>query len=500
VDADARTDKVWLLGIQRKLYQWSRLNPEGQYRELWGWITDSRNLRCAWRTVASNKGRRTPGIDGVTVKHVQKLGEEAYLEKIREELRIGLYRPSPSRRAWIPKSGKPGEFRPLGILTVKDRIVQCAVKQIMEPLFEARFWHVSFGFRPGRSCHAAVELIRCAMHSGTRDKDGRRHAFPYVWVIEGDVKGCFDHISHRQVLEGIRRRCGDGKVNRLIRAFLKAGVLAEDQYIRTDAGTPQGGIISPLLSNIALSVIEERYGRWVNQAQSTGDGMVAARNTRVRDRKKGRPVFFPIRYADDFVILVSGSEKDALVEKEMLADYLKETAGLDLSENKTLITPTDRGFEFLGQRIRMKWDDRYGYYPRVEVPKEKVLELCHRIKLRTGPSTTTWSLDRLLGELNPTLRGWGHYYRFCTGAKRIFARIDWYVGDRIWRWLKRKYAKAGASDSVRSRELSRIYPGRAVWRGEKKEQFLMGHLTVERFKLEWMRRPDYAWTSGEPDT
>ena len=245
VDTDARADKAWLLNVQRKLYQWSRENPEGQYRELWNWITDIRTLRVAWQTVATNKGKRTPGIDGITVKHIRKLGEDAYLEGVRTELRSGSYVPSPSRRTWIPKPGKPGEFRPLGILIVKDRIVQCAVKQIIEPLFEATFWHVSYGFRPGRGCHGALEHIRMALWSSKKGEDGKRHDYPYQWVIEGDIKGCFDNLSQYQILERIRRRCADRKVNRLIRAFLKAGVLSEEQFIRTDVGTPQGGNLTP---------------------------------------------------------------------------------------------------------------------------------------------------------------------------------------------------------------------------------------------------------------
>ncbi len=149
-----------MLGVQRKLYQWSRENPEGAFRELWVWIIDARNLRCAWSTVASNKGKRTPGVDGVTVKHIHTQGVDTYLEGVRKELQNRSYTPSPARRVLIPKPGKPGEFRPLGVPTVKDRIVACAVKQIIEPFFEARFHHVSYGFRPGRSCHAALEHIR----------------------------------------------------------------------------------------------------------------------------------------------------------------------------------------------------------------------------------------------------------------------------------------------------------------------------------------------------
>jgi len=157
--------------VQRKLYQWSLGNPEGQYRDLWNWATDSHNLRIAWRTVATNKGKRTSGIDGKTVGSIQReLGEVKFLEGLRRELRSGRYTPSPSKRRLIPKSGKPGEFRPLGIPTVKDRVVQCAIKQIMEPLFEARFWHVSYGFRPCRSCHGALEHIRMTMRSMAKAK------------------------------------------------------------------------------------------------------------------------------------------------------------------------------------------------------------------------------------------------------------------------------------------------------------------------------------------
>jgi RNA-directed DNA polymerase len=495
VDTDARTDKVWLLNVQRKLYQWSRENPEGQYRELWGWITDSRNLRFAWRTVATNKGRRTPGIDGVTVKDIHRQGETAFLEGLRRELCSGSYVPSPVRRVWIPKPGKPGEFRSLGVPTVKDRVVACAVKQVIEPLFEAMFRHVSYGFRAGRSCHGALEHIRMAIRSRKAADDGKRHTFPCSWVIEGDVKGCFDHIDHHQVMERIRRRSADRKVNRLLRLFLKAGVLAEDQFIRTDAGTPQGGILSPLLANIALGVIEEKYERWVHQCKSKGDGKKAAWHARATDRRAGRPVFFPIRYADDFVVLVSGSYEDALREKEMLARYLKNTAKLDLSKDKTHITSMEEGFEFLGHRVRIKWDNRYGYSARIEIPKRKVLDIRHRIKQWTTRRTTVWPLAKLLRKINPNLRGWSNFYRFCAGAKMILCSIDWYVWYRLWRWMRKKYPTAGAREILRC--LGRVR-GRRIWHDGREEQFLAGRLKVERYNLKWMRRPDYAMVSGEP--
>jgi RNA-directed DNA polymerase len=495
VDTDAKADIAWLLGVQRKLYQWSREHPEGAYRELWGWVTDTRNLWCAWRTVASSKGKRTPGIDGVTVKHIRKFGEAKYLEGIKEELSEGTYLPSPSRRKLIPKPGKPGEFRPLAIATLKDRIVQCAVKQIIEPLFEARFWQVSYGFRPGRSCHGALEHIRRALTSANVAKDGKRHANPCPWVIEGDIKGCFDNLSQHQILERIRRRCGDRKVIRLIRAFLKAGILAEDQFIRTDAGTPQGGNLSPLLANSALEVIEERYARWIYCAKDAEQH--AARLARMYDRKAGRPVFFPIRYADDFVILVSGTYDDAVREKEALAAYLKDTAKLTLSQEKTRITPVTQGFEFLGHRVRLKWEHHYGFRPRIEIPKRKVADMRYRVKQWTMRKTTMRSLAWILRKLNPLLRGYGHFYRYCTGAKRILLSLDWYVGERLLRWMRKKYPAARVTKLLCSLRQSMAHPGCKVWQDGREEQFLMGYISVQRFRLGRMRRPDYAMGSGE---
>jgi RNA-directed DNA polymerase len=164
VDSDERADEAWLLSVQHKLYQWSRNNPASCYRELWNWVTDRRNLRCAWRNIASNKGSRTAGIDGMTVSKIRDgQGSEAFLGKLRDDLRAGRYRPSPCRRKLIPKPRQPGKFRPLGIPTVTDRVVQSAVKHLLEPIFEAQFWHVSYGFRPGRGCHDALEHIRMSI-------------------------------------------------------------------------------------------------------------------------------------------------------------------------------------------------------------------------------------------------------------------------------------------------------------------------------------------------
>lgn len=349
MDTDCHAEKAWVLGVQRKLYQQSKANPDIVWRDLWGWLTDSRTIRHAWQRVSSNKGKRSAGVDGITVEHIrQRFGEQKFLDEIRTELRSGAYRPSPSRRKLIPKPGKPGQFRPLGIPTVKDRVVQGAVKTILEPIFEAQFWPVSYGFRPGRSTHGALEHIRLSLQTRKREKDSRRLQMPYSWIIEGDIKGCFDNINHHHLMDRLRKRIADRRMTGLIGQFLKAGVLAEDQFLRSEAGTPQGGIISPLLANIALSAIEERYERWTYhskkiQERRLCDGAGAAMGARNRDRRAGRCVFFPIRYADDFVVLVSGSQEDAITEKSALADYLRQTTGLELSPEKTKSHGCDGG-------------------------------------------------------------------------------------------------------------------------------------------------------------
>jgi len=504
VDSDPQTERSWLLNVQAKLYQWSKAHPDAPYRELWNWITDPRNLGCAWRKVAANRGRRTPGIDGMTVNGIRrKYGVQAFLGGIREELRDSSYRPSPSRRKMIPKRGKPGKFRPLGIPTVRDRVVQCAIKQILEPIFEAGFWHVSYGFRPGRGCHGALEHIRMAIRPRAISADGKRHTTPYHWAIEGDIKACFDQIDHHFLMQRVRKRVADRRVNRLLVRFLKAGVLSEDQFLRTSSGTPQGGIASPLLANIALSAIEERYEKWTHQREKAQerrkcDGVKAAMAARSTDRRRGRPVFFPIRYADDFIVLVSGTREDAEKEKSELGEYLASTLHLQLSPEKTRITSLEDGFEFLGHRVRLRWHPTFGWTPRIEIPKAKILDCRRRIKRQTRRATTRTSLSKKLQDLNPILRGWTYFYRYCTNAKPVLAHLDWYVGDRLWRWMRKKYPKATAHEIARHRRQA-AGSRRRVWAADNIEQFVSSSVKVMRYRRGWMRTPGYAMSLGEPD-
>jgi len=505
VDSDHQADRAWLLSVQQKLYQWSRDNPDEAYRDLWNWVNDPRNLRCAWRRVSSNKGKRTPGIDGVTVAQISsRQGPDAFVKRLRQALRERSYQPSPSRRKLIPKPGKPGKFRPLGIPTVKDRVVQSAVKQILEPIFEAQFWHVSYGFRPGRSSHGALEHIRVATTPRAKDAHGKRRRQPYPWVFEGDIRACFDEIEHHALLTRLRRRVADRRVTRLVGQFLKAGVLDEEQFYRTSAGTPQGGILSPLLANIALSAIGQRYERWVHRTpakrkNAQTDPQKAACEARNSDRRAGRLVCLPVRYADDFVVLVSGSRAQAETEKDALAEHLRLTLGLELSDEKTRITPMRTGFDFLGHRVCLKWNRYRGAYTSVEIPKEKTQALRHRIKRLTERSTTNQSLASLLRRLNPILRGRANFYRHCFGAHDVFGRLDWYIWDRIWRWLQKKHPRAGAG-KLYDRYCCRTASGRRkVWAEEGVELFFANTMTVERFRLGNMSQPDFTMIPGKPD-
>jgi len=348
-----RPDWDWLRIEQRKLYARSEQQVDYVFCKLWGLVTDARNLRMALARVAGNRGRRTAGVDGITVGHVTKR-TETFIAELRSELRSGAYRPVPVRRVLIPKIGAPGKFRPLGIPTVKDRVVQAALKNILEPVLEADFFPVSYGFRPGKSVHGALEHLRVLLRpKGDEHEHGQELRLPYQWIVEGDIKGCFDNISHHGLMERVRRRVADPKVNRLIVAFLKAGILAEGTFLRSDAGTPQGGILSPLLANIALSVIEERYERHVlprRIAPTRRDAAPPERRAsgaRKHDRRLGQTIVFPIRYADDFLLLVGAppgpdqyerARQDAEKEKAAVAALLKEQLGLELSETKTVVT------------------------------------------------------------------------------------------------------------------------------------------------------------------
>ena len=275
-----------VLGIQAKLHRWARDEPHRRFDDLYNLVCDPAFLLVAWVRVRNNKGARSAGVDGRSAWYIQATGVEGFLERLRSALKDRGFRPLPVRERMIPKAD--GKKRRLGIATITDRVVQASLKLVLEPIFEADFLPCSYGFRPGRRTHDAVAEVH---HFTSRT---------YEWVVEGDIKACFDEISHCALLDRVRARVGDKRVLALVKAFLKAGILAEDGLLKdTSSGTPQGSILSPLLSNVALSVLDEYI------AQAPG-GPHATPYQRVKRRHLGLPNYRLIRYADDWRTSATG--------------------------------------------------------------------------------------------------------------------------------------------------------------------------------------------------
>ena len=268
-----------VLGIQAKLHRWARDDPHRRFDDLFNLVADPAFLLVAWDRVRGNKGARAAGVDGLTAESIAvRTGTGEFLGALRSSIRDRSFRPLPVRERMIPKSG--GKLRRLGIATITDRVVQASLKLVLEPVFEADFLPCSYGFRPGRRAHDAVAEVRHFTTAG------------YQWVVEGDIKACFDEISHPALTDRVRARIGDKRVLDLVKAFLKAGILGEDSLLReTAAGTPQGSILSPLLSNVALSVLDEHIARAPGGPASTKGGRAAR-------RRAGLPNYRLARYAD----------------------------------------------------------------------------------------------------------------------------------------------------------------------------------------------------------
>jgi RNA-directed DNA polymerase len=276
---DAQEARHRVLKIQTKLHQWATDDPGRQFDDLWNLVHDPAVLVEAWRRVRSNRGARTAGVDGETAHYVLAVrGEQGFLAEVRDDLKARRFQPAPVREVTIPKPG--GKRRRLGIATVRDRVVQAALKIVLEPVFEADFQACSYGFRPGRRTQDAIAEI----HYFTSRS--------YEWIVEGDIKSCFDEISHTPVLQRVRARIGDKCVLALVKAFLKSGILTEDHGLReTNTGAPQGGILSPLLSNVAWSVLDDHLvAAW--RAMGTS-------HQREQRRRRGLANYRLVRYADD---------------------------------------------------------------------------------------------------------------------------------------------------------------------------------------------------------
>ena len=333
--AELAEDRV--LRIQTKLHQWATDDPGRRFDDLWNLVCDPAVLVVAWRRVRGNRGKRSAGVDGIRPDAVQA-PESGFIVELRDDLKARRFTPMPVRERMIPKPGTTKRRR-LGIPTARDRTVQAALKLVLEPILEADFLPCSYGFRPRRRAHDAIAEI----HQFTSRS--------YEWVFEADIEACFDQISHPALMDRLRQRIGDKRVLALVKAFLRAGILTEDgQAQATIAGTPQGGILSPLLANVALSVLDQHF----TEHWQTNSGTDYQRTKR---RRAGLPTYRIVRYADDFVVMVSGSQSHAEALREQVAAVLAPI-GLRLSETKTkvchiaLLTELGKAFGQLTSHVR----------------------------------------------------------------------------------------------------------------------------------------------------
>ena len=400
----APIDKVRRL--QRKLYGVAKQQPGRRFHALYDRIHRGDVLWEAWNRVRSNRG--AAGVDGVTLAAAEEYGVDRLLSELGEALRAGTYRPPPVLRRYIPKAD--GRQRPLGIPTIKDRVAQAAAKLVLEPIFEADFLPCSYGFRPRRSATDALETIRETANTG------------FNHVLDADIRDYFGSIDHELLMERVKRRVSDRRVLKLLRSWLRAGVVDEGRYSETVSGTPQGGVISPLLSNIYLHFLDSV---WTRQCAHLGT---------------------LVRYADDFVVL--SRRREDVEEAERRVRIIFARLKLELHPEKTRRVELSRGkegFDFLGCHLHKRLSGRllertgrhYHYLHRW--PSTRSMK---RVRARIHELTSRSTLGvkdvcKVIATLNPVLRGWGNYFRTGNAADK-FNQVDTYTYRRLHAWMVRR--------------------------------------------------------------
>ena len=419
--------------MQHKLANWAECDQTRRFDRLLRLIANREWLAEAARIVLSSKGARTPGIDGIDKQRLQD-NLENHLDELRGQLLEGTYRPRPVKRIYIPKSN--GKLRPLGIPTLTDRIVQRAMLMAMEPIWESDFHRLSYGFRPERSVHHAVRTVKIQLQDSTHQR-GR-------WIIEGDLASYFDTVHHRLLLKCVRRRICDKRFVDLLWHILKAGHIDRGLFRASSEGVPQGGVLSPLLSNIMLHEfdmwLEAKYlnkkarkDRW-----AWNFGIKKGRPIAARENRQWKPAVAYCRYADDFVVIVKGTKAHVEAIREECRMFLEGSLKLTLNMEKTHITHVNDGFVFLGHRIIRKRGPRGRMRVVSTIPKEKAKGFVRKLSEALSGNHDLGKVD-MVDCLNRQLAGWAAFYKFTDFTAITFRRIDHIVFWKLAHWLARKY-------------------------------------------------------------
>jgi RNA-directed DNA polymerase len=470
--------------MQTKLHRWAGEDPSRRFGDLFNLVYDPAFLVHAWERVSTNKGARTAGIDKATAAMVETwVGVGAFLDQIRDSLKSGEFRPVEVRQVKIPK-GSSGKFRKLGIPTIADRVVQASLKAVLEPIFEADFKPCSYGFRPNRRAQDAIAEI----HHSTSGRNS------YLWVLEADIRACFDEISHTALMNRLRVRIKDKRICALVKAFLKSGVFTElGDREDTITGTPQGGILSPLLANIALSALDDHFDQqWRREMATPGQ--------RLTRKRHGKASWRLVRYCDDFVLLVAGDRHHA---EELRAEVQAVLAplGLRLAPEKTRVVHIDEGLTFLGFDIRrLRKRGTVKQYVYTKPSKKAIQSIKDKVKVKTYRSTRHKDLDEQIRSLNRSLRGWANYFRHGVSSA-TFSAVDSFAWKRLMRWTRAKYAgKTGLS----MKELRRRFCDQG-WRFAHNGVVFTGasSVAVTRYRYRgstiptpWTPKPAAATTAG----
>lgn len=394
-------------------------NQKGhRFNDLYHFIYRRDWMEYALDAVLDNRGSRTPGVDGITRQNLSKEKDrERFITDLQADLKTGTFKPDPVERRYIKK--EKGGQRPLGIPTVRDRVVQMLLKMLFEPIWESDFYDFSNGFRPKRRTMDCIGPLFRYINQHNK----------YLWVIEGDIKGCFDHIHHAILMHAIERRIADPRILKLVSQFLKAGVMEGRIFQPTREGTPQGGVVSPLLANIYPHRLDEW---WWEQY-----GKLTRREKRNR-RESGQGNNVLLRYADDFVLVWNGDKAGAEKLREEVRQFLAKELHLELSLDKTHITHVTEGFEFLGFHIKYYQDSQHRPTLRVKPSLRNIERLKSKIRWMTSSTRVGDNVEHKFIALNRILRGWINYFRHVS-AKQTAQELDWWVNQRVVIWLLHKH-------------------------------------------------------------